>query len=45
MRMRLRIRIVLIVIDRFADVVLSLIDLLMLLRRQMAAVRGTVAAA
>ena len=42
MRMRLRIRIVLIVIDRFADVVLPLIDLLMLLRRQMAAVCRTV---
>ena len=42
MRMRLRVRIVLIVIDRFADVVLSLIDLLMLLRCQMAAVCRTV---
>ena len=42
MRMSLRILIVLIVIDRSADVVLPLIDLLMLLRGQVAAVRRTI---
>ena len=41
-RMSLRILIMLIVIDRFADVVLPLIDLLMLLRCQMAAIRRTI---
>ena len=42
MRMLLRIRIVLILIDRSADVVLPLIDLLMFLRGQMTAVRRTI---
>ena len=42
MGLGLRIRIVLIVIDRAADVVLPLIDLLVLLRGQVAAVRRAI---
>ncbi len=42
MRMSLRIRIVLVVIDRPADIVLPLIDLLMLLRGQVTAIRRTI---
>src|ERR1700733_3086946 len=42
LRMGLRVRVVFIVIDRPADVVLPLVDLLMFLRRQPAAIRRTV---
>ena len=40
--MRLRVRIVLVVIDRPADIILPLIDLLMLLSRQVATIGCTV---
>src|SRR5258707_8557760 len=42
MGLGLRVRIVLIVVDRSADVILPLIDLLMFLRGQVAAVRRTI---
>jgi hypothetical protein len=39
LRVSLRVRIVLVVVDRLADIVLSLVDLLMLLLREMATIR------
>ena len=42
MGLGLRIRVVLVLINRLADVVLPLIDLLVLLRRQVATIRRTI---